>query len=64
MVREIKDELNNLRKKSLELSEIAYDKDVPFEKAQELRKKQDETFKKMLFYKGFLNATEKVGKKK
>lgn len=49
-------------KKSVNLRQLAIDKSISKEKSDEIRKKQDEAFKKYNFIKDFRKAVNKIEK--
>lgn len=61
MKREIRDKERKLFKQSMKMRNLDLSK-TNWEQAQEIRKEQDEVWKKHLFYKKFLEATNKNGK--
>lgn len=60
MKREIRDKRNKLRKSSMKLRELTLDCGFEIEKTLELRKKQDDQYKRYEFYDEFIKANEKV----
>lgn len=63
MKREIRDKERELFKKSMKMRSLDLS-GTNWKQAQEIRKEQDEMWKKHLFYKKFLEATSKNGKNK
>ena len=60
MKREIREKRDKLRKSSMKLRELTLDCDVRTEKTLQLRKIQDEQYKKYEFYDNFIKANERV----
>lgn len=62
-MKEISLEIKELRSKTKSIREVAYDESVSYRKAQELREKEDEMYKKLQFLEGFVKAKDKVKNK-
>ena len=57
-MRVIKEKMNEERKKSMILLDLAIDEKIPFEKSQEMRKEQKEHYNKFQFLKKLNEAME------
>lgn len=60
MKREIREKRDKLRKSSMKLRELTLDCDFRTEKTLQLRKIQDEQYKKYEFYDNFIKANERI----
>lgn len=60
MKREIRDKRNELREMSKRLRELAWECDYEEEKNFKLREKQNEEYKRFVFYDNIIKANEKV----
>ena len=60
MKKEIRIKRNELRKSSMRLRELTLDCDFRTEKTLQLRKKQDEQYKRYEFYDNFIKANERI----
>ena len=60
MKREVRDKRNKLRKSSMKLRELTLDCGFGIEKTLQLRKKQDEQYKKYEFYDNLIKANDKI----
>lgn len=60
MKREIRDKRDKLRKSSMRLRELTLDCDLEMEETLQLRKKQDEQYKKYEFYDNLIKANDKI----
>lgn len=63
MKREIRDKRNELREKSIRLRELAWECDYKEEKNFQIREKQDDQYKRFIFYDEMIKASEKVKNK-
>ena len=57
-MRVIKEKMNEERKKSMILLDLAIDEKIPFKKSQEMRKEQKEHYNKFQFFKKLNEAME------
>lgn len=57
-MRVIKEKMNEERKKSMILLDLAIDEKIPFEKSQEMRKQQKECYNKFQFLRKLNEAME------
>lgn len=49
---------NDLKKKSMDLRHISSQENVSYKNSMNIRKEQDDMFKKLKFYEGFLNVMD------
>lgn len=57
-MRTIKEKMNEERKKSMILLDLAIDEKIPYEKSQEMREQQKECYNKFQFFKKLNEAME------
>ena len=59
--RNVYDAIGKMKRESIQLRNVASNDDVKYEDSMELRKQQNEKYKKMQFYNNFVKAVSKQG---
>lgn len=60
MKKEIRIKRNELKSNSIRLRELSWEQDLSSDANFKLRKKQDDEYKKFIFYDNFIKANDKV----
>ena len=60
MKKEIRIKRNELKSNSIRLRELSWEQDLPNDASFKLRKKQDDEYKRYIFYDNFIKANDKV----
>lgn len=53
--------MNKMKRESVQIRNIASNDTVPFEESMKMREKQNNIYKKRMFYKNFINAVNNKG---
>lgn len=53
--------MNKMKRESVQIRNIASNDNVPFEESMKMREKQNNIYKKRMFYKNFINAVNNKG---
>lgn len=53
--------MNKMKRESVQIRNIASNDNVPFEESMKMRDKQNNIYKKRMFYKNFINAVNNKG---
>lgn len=59
--RNVYDAIGKMKRESIQLRNVASSDDVKYDDSMELRKQQNEKYKKMQFYNNFVKAVSKQG---